>query len=698
MAIYHLTVKTGSRKNGQSAKAKSDYIQRENKYSRDKDEVVYTQSGNMPDWVEKPSEFWDASDLYERSNATLFREVEFALPTELTVEQQKKLAGSFADHLTGKLNLTYTLAIHAGNGDNPHCHLMISERINDGISRTPDKWFKRYNSKEPEKGGAKKADIASRRKDWLNDTRSSWEKHANKALALAGSDARIDHRTLEEQGINRVPQIHIGAKVIEMENRGIKTGRAEIALNVDAANQKIKQLETEIRVLNYEHNIETKKRTERGGIGNGDRAIGDSPSGIIRPSGTVDNSPRGSEQKASGRVDELPKEISRPMDGSSERNEQSRQRSLEHDRQGEADNRGAGSSDLVVGSNGFTNTYSSAADRIANLIQSKSDGAGRDQLSDNSAGLVNDKTYLAVRRQITAMKCTDFEVGIRDKNGQMMSRKWTDKELLNSVPWLKRENAKGADIYIRPSGDKNHGIILVDDVNQGQIAQMKAKGLEPATVIETSPKNYQAWIRVSEKPLDPAIATHISKSIASHFGADANSADWRHYGRLAGFTNKKPEHTNEMGHNPWVLSHESRGKSATNGAALVDATTKDVQNHQAVTERKTRLESALNGRTSDSQSKAIREYQKQLKTLTERYGESMDISKADYMICTSMAKKGYDPSSIVEALEQASPELPTRKAGHELDYCQRTVKAVFAQPEVIQAVTQDKTNSRGFGR
>ena len=92
MAIYHLTVKTGSRKNGQSAKAKSDYIQRENKYSRDKDEVVYTQSGNMPDWVEKPSEFWNASDLYERSNATLFREVEFALPTELTVGKQNKTA------------------------------------------------------------------------------------------------------------------------------------------------------------------------------------------------------------------------------------------------------------------------------------------------------------------------------------------------------------------------------------------------------------------------------------------------------------------------------------------------------------------------------------------------------------------------------------------------------------------------------
>ena len=48
MAIFHLTAKTGSRGGGQSAKAKADYIQREGKYARDKDEVLHTQSGNMP--------------------------------------------------------------------------------------------------------------------------------------------------------------------------------------------------------------------------------------------------------------------------------------------------------------------------------------------------------------------------------------------------------------------------------------------------------------------------------------------------------------------------------------------------------------------------------------------------------------------------------------------------------------------------
>lgn len=170
MAIYHLTAKTGSRSGGQSARAKADYIQREGKYARDMDEVLHAESGHMPEFVERPADYWDAADLYERANGRLFKEVEFALPVELTLDQQKALASEFAQHLTGAERLPYTLAIHAGGGENPHCHLMISERINDGIERPAAQWFKRYNGKTPEKGGAQKTE-ALKPKAWLEQTR-----------------------------------------------------------------------------------------------------------------------------------------------------------------------------------------------------------------------------------------------------------------------------------------------------------------------------------------------------------------------------------------------------------------------------------------------------------------------------------------------------------------------------------------------
>ena len=248
MAIYHLTAKTGSRSGGQSARAKADYIQREGKYARDMDEVLHAESGHMPEFVERPADYWDAADLYERANGRLFKEVEFALPVELTLDQQKALASEFAQHLTGAERLPYTLAIHAGGGENPHCHLMISERINDGIERPAAQWFKRYNGKTPEKGGAQKTE-ALKPKAWLEQTREAWADHANRALERAGHDARIDHRTLEAQGIERLPGVHLGPNVVEMEGRGIRTDRADVALNIDTANAQINELAEQIEPL-----------------------------------------------------------------------------------------------------------------------------------------------------------------------------------------------------------------------------------------------------------------------------------------------------------------------------------------------------------------------------------------------------------------------------------------------------------------
>ena len=146
MAIYHLSVKTGSRIGGQSAKAKSDYIEREGKYEKDRDELAYSESGNMPEWAEDdPQKYWEAADAHERANGSLFKEVEFALPVELDDGQQRELASSFAVDLTGGERLPYTMAIHRGGGDNPHAHLMISERGLDGHARDAEQWFKRAN-------------------------------------------------------------------------------------------------------------------------------------------------------------------------------------------------------------------------------------------------------------------------------------------------------------------------------------------------------------------------------------------------------------------------------------------------------------------------------------------------------------------------------------------------------------------------
>ena len=77
-------------------------------------------------------------------------------------------------------------AIHRGDGENPHAHLMFSERANDGIERSRVQWFRRTNRSEPEKGGARKSRRVAVPQTWLEQTREAWAREANEALERAG--------------------------------------------------------------------------------------------------------------------------------------------------------------------------------------------------------------------------------------------------------------------------------------------------------------------------------------------------------------------------------------------------------------------------------------------------------------------------------------------------------------------------------
>ena len=237
MAVFHLKVSVGSRADGRSAAAKADYIEREGRYEQDREELEHRESEHMPEWAESdPRSYWEAADEYERANGRLYREVQFALPKELSEAERRELASGFAKRMTEGERLPYTLAVHRGDGENPHAHLMFSERANDGIERSREQWFRRTNRKEPEKGGARKSRAGSAR-DWMDKTREAWEREANGALERAGYGERIDHRSLAERRdvaeragdleqaaeLSRKPNVHLGPQAYragELERRG----------------------------------------------------------------------------------------------------------------------------------------------------------------------------------------------------------------------------------------------------------------------------------------------------------------------------------------------------------------------------------------------------------------------------------------------------------------------------------------------
>ncbi|HAU2961096.1 TPA: MobA/MobL family protein [Salmonella enterica subsp. diarizonae] len=217
MASYHCTVKTGAK--GCAAKH-ADYISRTGEYNKYKsrDDLEYSSSGNMPSWAKQnPAELWKAADQFERKNGTAYREIEVALPRELTREQRIDLVEDFVQKEFGDRH-AYQYAIHnpkaaIDGNEQPHAHIMFCERINDGIERDPQQFFKRSNSKDPERGGAKKArfgETPGERKTALVELRSRWADVQNHSLERHGHESRVDHRSLKEQGIERAPEVHLG--------------------------------------------------------------------------------------------------------------------------------------------------------------------------------------------------------------------------------------------------------------------------------------------------------------------------------------------------------------------------------------------------------------------------------------------------------------------------------------------------------
>ena len=183
-----------------------------------------------------------------------------------------------------------------------------------------------------------------------------------------------------------------------------------------------------------------------------------------------------------------------------------------------------------------------------------------------------------LRRQLAVMPCRLYEVRLIHSVSHKPYpglRQWTATRLSDSATmgFLRIRNRDGYDVYFRPyAGDHNAGYILLD-LDQpvpGILARLRAQGHEPCVVAETSPGRWQAWIRVSLEPLLPALATRVAKRLAEIYQADRASADWRHLGRLAGFTNRKPERRRTDGLAPWVRLIQARACLAGDAAALLE--------------------------------------------------------------------------------------------------------------------------------
>lgn len=290
-----------------------------------------------------------------------------------------------------------------------------------------------------------------------------------------------------------------------------------------------------------------------------------------------------------------------------------------------------------------------------------------------------DLTSKGVQRQLAAMGCPGYELGVKDvSTGKMLSKSsevWSATQVLQAVPRLKRQNSQGAQIYIRPAGVS--GLVLLDDITITTLQTMTDDGFEPLCALETSPLNYQAWVRVWDskcaQDLTPDYVTAVARVLAKRYRGDLNSADWRHFGRLAGFTNRKPCHLQEDGRYPFVLLRQSRqgGGVAPGAGSVLKEAAEALEAWKEEQRRKATLSADRQG--SKSSADPCLFYQSEFRKLAADWGTELNLSIADWRIAGAMEKAGYSRDEIRGAIYQESPRLLDRKKGHVEHYVELTL-------------------------
>lgn len=285
---------------------------------------------------------------------------------------------------------------------------------------------------------------------------------------------------------------------------------------------------------------------------------------------------------------------------------------------------------------------------------------------------------------IQAVGASDYQVMTRTpdiEGGKVKRRTWSAAEILDSkaVRWLRSENANGAGVYIRAIDRR---VTLLDDVTPAAIEDLTSKGFAPAVSVETSPANFQAWIRLV--PVDapepaPEVATQAARSLTKSFGGDVGAVGAERFGRLPGFTNRKPKHE-RGGRSPWVTLKVAAYRVASAGQFLIskiEAAFKardKAAADQAARRAAIADEMAARGETiSTAQAEELF-----LRGMAYSYEKSgLSPSEIDFRACGFALKHGSTVQQVEAALIKCSPDIEARHP-NTADYARRTVKAASA--------------------
>jgi ATP-dependent exoDNAse (exonuclease V) alpha subunit len=232
MAIYHLSIKPVSRSAGRSATAAAAYRSAtrlldtatgevhdyRRKRGVEASEILLPRTAADATWAQDRAALWNAAEAAEaRKDGRVAREYEVALPAELTPAQRLELVREFGRELSDRFAVAIDIAVHRphreGDVRNHHAHLLATTRqVGEGGLTA---------KAAPELSDAERARRQlPRSKEEVKELRERWATLANEHLKRHGHSARVDHRSLKDQGIEREAGSHLGPIVMERVRRG----------------------------------------------------------------------------------------------------------------------------------------------------------------------------------------------------------------------------------------------------------------------------------------------------------------------------------------------------------------------------------------------------------------------------------------------------------------------------------------------
>jgi hypothetical protein len=273
-----------------------------------------------------------------------------------------------------------------------------------------------------------------------------------------------------------------------------------------------------------------------------------------------------------------------------------------------------------------------------------------------------DRTEQTVRHMLAAIEAPLYDVGVLSSRGMLPGLDAIPASaVLDKLRLLKFRNARGSHIYLRPSGE--HRYTVLDDLDQAKLSRLAADGFEPCAVVETSNRNFQAWLKHTSV-LPKLLGTFAAQTLAARYSADPSAADWRRFGRLPGFTNCKPKYKQGNGLFPFVRLHSHSGQEFSRARAFMKEITAAYELQEREREQR-RAERVLSPRRAPRFLPSLERFRTASKYVDRP-------AAADIAFCVAAYGSGMDEASIEQALTDdylsRNPSPSTRAA-----YIRRTM-------------------------